>query len=87
MHYDYICYGGYVKSQSDGQVHYVTAKRVAQLYRLPYNKCLLIDERTTIRFATGRSAGKTSMLRNAIKLSPRLDGDYDIKKRIAEQRA
>ena len=84
MHYDYICYGGYVRSTSDGQTHYVPARRVAQLYRLPYQKCLMIDERSTIRFA--RSAGKTSALQNAIKLSPRQDGDYDIKKRVAEQR-
>lgn len=77
MHFDYICHGGYVKSQSDGQIHYVSAKRVAQLYKLPYQKCLLLDERTTIRFA--RSAGKTSALRNAVHLYPRQDGNYDLK--------
>lgn len=81
MHFDYICYGGYVRSQSDGQTHYVTAKRVAQLYKLPYQKCLMIDERTTVRFA--RRGGLSA----ALKLYPRNDGDYDIKKRIKEAQA
>lgn len=83
MKFDYICYGGYVISQSDGQTHYVPAKRVAQLYRLPYQKCLMIDERSTIRFA--RQAGTTSALANALKLYPRQDGSYILADRQKEQ--
>lgn len=35
---------GYVKSRNDGDIHFITAKRLATLYCVDLNKCHVVHE-------------------------------------------
>jgi len=68
-----IIRGGYVKSKSDGDIHYITAWKLLKLYKLNPRECLLIDnwddERDKLR---GHCSIETMKWYH-----PRLDGNYD----------
>lgn len=38
----YICFGGYVVSKNDGQMHYIPPEKLPKLYGVPINECILI---------------------------------------------
>jgi len=40
----YIVHGGYVTNQSDGQEHYIEARRVMDLYKLNLRDCYISEE-------------------------------------------
>jgi hypothetical protein len=61
----YILCPGYVRSKNDGQIHYVGAKKLADLYRVNFRDCRVLRED---RLSTVPPDG--------IYLHPRYDGDY-----------
>lgn len=66
----YVLRPGHVRSKSDGEVHFINAQRLAELYRVPLNECAVWDSRlpltTNLKMHTGRLA-----------LHPRNNGNYD----------
>ena len=36
----YLCHGGYVRSRHDGEIHYVSARRMPQLYGVDPAECM-----------------------------------------------
>lgn len=39
----YIVIGDWVRSQSDGQVHYISAEELVRLYRVRRSECILLN--------------------------------------------
>jgi len=39
----FICYGGFVISPNDGDLHWISARRVAQLHKVNQQECIFID--------------------------------------------
>ena len=66
----YICEGGEVIS-GDGDAHYISAYRVAELYQVNPDECIFI-ERNQRYILCGRKAGQNSM----VTLRPQSDGNY-----------
>lgn len=65
----YICLGDYVRSKTDGQIHYITAQRVRSLYQVNPDECLFVE----------LHQGLDSINRHnekLILLTPRMNGDY-----------
>lgn len=56
----------YVISKNDGQMHWINAARLAELYRVPISEC--IQEKDTRGMYTG----------DLIRLSPKFDGNYSL---------
>ena len=42
----YLVIGGTVRSRTDGQEHYVNARRLIELYKVPRNECYCTEEAT-----------------------------------------
>lgn len=76
MSKQYICYSGFVKSNSDGDVHYISASRVAQLYRLNPNDCIFIDSPSDLEHKTRGYTATT--LAKMTRLWPQGSGDYEL---------
>lgn len=68
----YICYGGYLPSKNDNDMHYISAYKLAQLYRINPRNCLMIDYWDKEEKTKGLDIG------NRIELNPRYDGNYKI---------
>ena len=66
----YIAYGEWVKSENDGDWHYISAKRVAELYGVPLNETILVGANNIGILPT----------EDLIVLTPRFDGDYTLPK-------
>ena len=65
----YLVCPGYVLSQSDGQEHYIEARKLMALYGVGPSQCLIFDG--------GRHRGVSLCEYNElIILRPRYDGDY-----------
>jgi len=73
----FVCYGGHVTSESDGNTHYVSSISVARLYRVRIADCILMNENSNL--AGFLDKGK-------VILRPRSDGDYSLSNRISEQK-
>ena len=72
----YVCVGGYVISKNDGDKHYVSGKRLMQLYQLSPDVADCIEEDD--EWAYWRQFNPDSAYGKPIKLSPRYDGNYAI---------
>lgn len=68
----YLLIGGYIRSRSDSNIHYVSARKLLELYRLDKTECELIDIPDPYRL-------KGLDLSEYITLHPREDGDYRLK--------
>ncbi len=66
----YALYPGFVTSEYDGERHYITASRLATLYGVDMDKCIVIDT----QYDKHRYNGQL------IDLKPRKNGDYDLEK-------
>lgn len=77
----YLVYGGFITSRSDGRVHDISADKVAQLYRVPYDQCLFVHPKKQYQLKQYTQA----WLNGLVKLAPRNDGDYNIENRKREQ--
>lgn len=67
----YVCFGGYIISQHDGDKHYISARRVAELYKLNPRECRFFEwnERN---LAVGLNFNEY------IVLNPKSDGNYKL---------
>lgn len=77
----YVVYAGDIKAR-DGQIHWLSASRVAQLYRAPYDQCYFMDGRRQ-NYGKQRLA-QHYLQHGAIILRPRMDGNYNLDNRIKE---
>lgn len=70
----YICWGGDVVSRSDGDRHFIGARRLAQLYSVSPAECIFIDPSDRpVDVLRGLSAETIDSL---IDLYPSETGDY-----------
>lgn len=67
----YLLCPGYVISQTDGELHFVGERQLAELYGVPMSQCVVRPERAFGRFGWRPPAG-------AIELRPRYDGNYTL---------
>jgi len=67
----YVCCGGYVVSNVDGDEHYISAFRLVRLYNLNPRECILIDHNDPHNFLGQDFTGLTF-------LYPRRDGNYTL---------
>jgi hypothetical protein len=65
----FVLLGNTMRSRSDGDIHYVSAARLLDLYGLNPAECILIEYRDLERKARGLAEGLTW-------LGPRYNGDY-----------
>ena len=63
----YLLVPGYIKSNNDGDHHYISPVKLKNLYNVPINECLIYSERMRIAIPEG-----------LIELHPRADGDYTL---------
>lgn len=66
---------GNVESNTDGQIHHITARRLAELYKAPLGECRMI----------GEGYGGNINFAGDVLLDPRFDGRYDLEYAILEQ--
>lgn len=69
----YACYAGVIYSDNDGDKHFISARRVAELYRVNPKECVFININGNPRH---KLAGYYPPLK---ELRPRADGNYDLK--------
>jgi len=67
----YVVCGGYVTSKNDGDEHYISARRLRELYKLHPSECILVDNDENFKLL----GFKTSKLQF---LYPRYDGNYTL---------
>jgi len=67
----YICYGAPVTSINDGQEHMISARKVAELYKVDPTECYFVNWDEGI-FHGGKSED------SLIGLWPRRNGDYNL---------
>jgi len=65
----YIAFGGYVRSQNDGDVHYVTARQLVGLYNVKLSECILASNVRRL----------SQYEQKLIPLHPSSKGDYNLK--------
>jgi len=70
----YLVYGGYVVSQRDDEVHYVSPIQVAGLYGVDREKCIIVNSDRDLGIERG----------NFIELCPQKDGNYNLEERLKE---
>lgn len=63
----YLLLGGFVYSYNDSDEHYISAKRLQELYNLPINECILANNEQDLNGVD---------FNNLIILQPRYYGDY-----------
>ena len=67
-----IVYGGYVKSKSDGDIHYISAYKLLRLYKFRSTECILIDEWESVEEKL-----RSYFIGGMQWYRPRQDGNYD----------
>ena len=68
----YVCIGGYVYSKADGDRHYISPYRLAELYKVNPDLCYFaIDDTDPLLLALD--------IENLIGLIPKYDGDYNLR--------
>ena len=72
----YVVFGGRIASRSDGDIHSISAHRVAELYGVNPADCELVYENALRRTVIVDDS--------QIALYPRFDGDYSLTNRILE---
>ena len=73
MEKKYLVIGGGVKSKNDGDIHYINAQRLCELYGVNPQECVLVEENST-QHMRGYDFQKQTM----IVLRPRFDGNYGL---------
>lgn len=67
----YVLIPGHILSRTDGDEHYISAAKLAELYGVDLKEC-------DVKYYDQRDFGKT--FEDLIKLTPRSDGNYRIPK-------
>ena len=70
----YLVFNGSVKSR-DGDIHWITAKRVARLYRVNPEECIFVDIHRPETFLQYRYF---DIMKGLNVLRPRDDGNYNL---------
>lgn len=70
MEKKYALFPGIVISETDGDIHHIDARTLAELYRVNIEECHVVRE---------GSMGYHGFPSNIIELYPRYDGNYGIK--------
>lgn len=68
----YVLVGGFVTSRNDEQRHFISARRLVDLYSLPLGGCVLCSDESQLRFKTMGMKGEFVTLR------PDPSGRYDL---------
>lgn len=68
----YILMGGNIRSKNDGQIHFISANKLCELYGLNQDECFFCDERFPATYRGIRSEDLTI-------LYPNYEGDYSVK--------
>lgn len=68
----YILYPGCITSKNDGDLHYIGARQLADLYGIDFSKC------TIVRSSTNGFVDR----KNDIHLHPKHNGNYDMLRNI-----
>jgi len=79
----YVCYGDFVFSKNDGDIHYITGRRLADLYHVDPKECVFIDREDYNMY--GQLKFPIKKIENLIPLKPSYEGYYhnpNIKKKI-----
>lgn len=71
----YLVIGGKISSKYDMDIHFISARRLVDLYGVDINECILTNERDERRDLLGVSPVERSLL---IRLFPRYDGNYSL---------
>lgn len=69
----YLCYGGNIKSTTDGHIDYISSRKVAMLYGVNPYECIMVDYSTPEHWY---KAYRKECLDSLRVLRPRTDGDY-----------
>lgn len=67
----YLVFSGSVVSRYDGDSHWITARKVGELYKLNPEECVFADPKYPEEYIGYRN-------QNLIELHPRSDGDYKL---------
>lgn len=70
----YVIHPGFVRSRTDGDIHYISASKLMQFYGVRSNECIIVQKD---RPDSVRSIGLD--LNKLIHLYPRYDGNYNLK--------
>jgi len=74
----YLIWPGHVRSKFDKQLHYISARQIAELYRVNPRECVFVSEHTQVDKLTGLPYGlKKGEL---IELYPDRSGRYQLPK-------
>lgn len=65
----YLICPGVVKSISDGDLHFISASRLIDLYQVDRNDCIIVDSENSARGIRWE---------DFIVLRPRTDGNYEL---------
>ena len=68
----YLCFGGDVMSESDGERHYIAPTRLPSLYGVPSSECVFVC------IYSRDLKAETGAYKNLIHLHPMCDGDYTL---------
>ncbi len=68
----YIVMGGRVESKSDGDIHYISSRKLCDLYKVNPDECYLLGEYESEHSIRMRE------LPNLPRLTPRYDGNYSL---------
>ena len=79
----YLVYGQQIKSKNDNDWHYVSARRVAELYNVNPSECIMIDGNPNTLYNWNKTRGLNK--EKLIMLYPDFNGDYDLKKLIEKR--
>lgn len=73
----YAVFPGNVRSASDGQIHFIDARRLVQLYGVRWDECLVVPTRFEHYRQRDQMMQRISE-QGLIKLQPRSSGDYTL---------
>lgn len=70
----YRCLGGWITSRSDGDRHFISASKVAELYRVNPSECIFINPEDHPNYEPQKGYDLSQLT----DLWPREDGDYTL---------
>lgn len=74
----YALWPGMVTSKSDGQRHYITASKLAVLYGVRLDECVILDMREMQRLPASLAESRVRAAKGLVDLYPRYGGDYTL---------
>lgn len=72
----YVVCPGYIRSATDGQRHFITARALAELYGVPANECVTYDYDQAAKSPAYEQTNEWKL--ELIPLHPKSDGKYKL---------